>query len=102
MISSASAKQLKDYLESLPPDTENKLSDLFESDSDLGVKHLVELAAAQGIQVTSDDVNAFLEQLPDPETTISLDQFKTLKQSISPEIEQEITGLILTDYDSGV
>jgi len=25
-----------------------------------------------------------------------------LKQSISPEIEQEITGLILTDYDSGV
>ena len=25
-----------------------------------------------------------------------------MKQSISPEIEQEITGLILTDYDSGV
>ena len=35
-------------------------------------------------------------------TSVSLDQFKTLKQSISPEIEQEITGLILTDYDSGV
>ena len=102
MISSASAKQLKDYLESLPPDTENQLSDLFERDSDLGVKRLVELAAQQDIQVTTDDVNTFLDQLPDPETTVSLDQFKTLKQSISPEIEQEITGLILTDYDSGV
>ena len=102
MISSASAKQLKEFLESLPPDTENQLSDLFESDSDLGVKRLVELAAQQGIQVTPDDVNAFLDQVPDPETTVSLDQFKTLKQSISPEIEQEITGLILTDYDSGV
>ena len=52
--------------------------------------------------MTTDDVNAFLDQVPDPETTVSLDQFKTLKQSISPEIEQEITGLILTDYDSGV
>ena len=52
--------------------------------------------------MTSDDVNAFLDQVPDPEITVSLDQFKTLKQSISPEIEQEITGLILTDYDSGV
>ena len=102
MISSASAKQLKDYLESLPPDTENQLSDLFESDSDLGVKRLVELAAQQDIQVTTDDVNSFLDQLPDPETSVSLDQFKTLKQSISPEIEQEITGLVLTDYDSGV
>ena len=102
MISSASVKQLKEYLESLPTDTENQLSDLFESDSDLGVKRLVELAAQQGIQVTTDDVNAFLDQLPDPEITVSLDQFKTLKQSISPEIEQEITGLILTDYDSGV
>ena len=102
MISSASAKQLKDYLESLPPDTENQLSDLFERDSDLGVKRLVELAAQQDIQVTTDDVNTFLDQLPDPETSVSLDQFKTLKQSISPEIEQEITGLVLTDYDSGV
>ena len=75
---------------------------MFDSDEDLAVTRVVELAAAQGMQVTSDDVNAFLEQLPDPETTVSLDQFKTLKQSISPEIEQEITGLILTDYDSGV
>ena len=75
---------------------------MFDSDADLAINRVVELAAAQGMQVTSDDVNAFLEQLPDPETTVSLDQFKTLKQSISPEIEQEITGLILTDYDSGV
>ena len=90
MISSASAKQLKDYLESLPPDTENKLSDLFESDSDLGVKRLVELAAQQGIQVTTDDVNAFLDQVPDPETTVSLDHFKTLKQSSRQRLSKRL------------
>ena len=86
MISSASAKQLKDYLESLPPDTENQLSDLFESDSDLGVKHLVELAAAQGIQVTSDDVNAFLDQLSDPEKTYSRLQGGQRDNSSGPDV----------------
>jgi len=95
-------QHLKELFESLTPDQDEELADLFDSDEDLAVTRVVELAAAQGMQVTSDDVNAFLEQLLDPETTVSLDQFKTLKQSISPEIEQEITGLILTDYDSGV
>ena len=95
-------QHLKELFESLTPDQDEELADLFDSDEDLAVTRVVELAAAQGMQVTSDDVNAFLEQLPDPETSVSLDQFKTLKQSISPEIEQEITGLILTDYDSGV
>ena len=95
-------QHLKELFESLTPDQDEELADLFDSDEDLAVTRVVELAAAQGMQVTSDDVNAFLEQLPDPETTVSLDQFKTLKQSISPEIEQEITGLILTDYDAGI
>ena len=95
-------QHLKELFESLTPDQDEELADLFDSDEDLAVTRVVELAAAQGMQVTSDDVNAFLEQLPDPETSVSLDQFKTLKQSISPEVEQEITGLILTDYDSGV
>ena len=95
-------QHLKELFESLTPDQDEELADLFDSDEDLAVTRVVELAAAQGMQVTSDDVNAFLEQLPDPETSVSLDQFKTLKQSISPEIEQEITGLVLTDYDSGV
>ena len=95
-------QHLKELFESLTPDQDEELADLFDSDADLAITRVVELAAAQGMQVTSDDVNAFLEQLPDPETTVSLDQFKTLKQSISPEIEQEITGLILTDYDAGI
>ena len=95
-------QHLKELFESLTPDQDEELADLFDSDADLAITRVVELAAAQAMQVTSDDVNGFLEQLPDPETTVSLDQFKTLKQSISPEIEQEITGLILTDYDSGV
>ena len=95
-------QHLKELFESLTPDQDEELADLFDSDADLAITRVVELAAAQGMQMTSDDVNAFLEQLPDPETTVSFDQFKALKQSISPEIEQEITGLILTDYDSGV
>ena len=95
-------QQLKELFEALTPEQDEELADLFDSDAGLAINRVVELAAEQGIQVTTDDVNAFLDQLPDPETSVSLDQFKTLKQSISPEIEQEITGLILTDYDSGV
>ena len=93
---------MKDCFESLTPEIEKELAELFDSNPDQGVNRMVELAAGQGIQATIDDVNEFLSQLPDFETTVSLDQFKELRQSISPEIEQEITGLILTDYDSGV
>ena len=91
-------QQLKELFEALTPEQDEELADLFDSDAGLAINRVVELAAEQGIQVTTDDVNAFLAQLPDPETSVSLDQFKTLKQSISPEIEQEITSPVTDDY----
>ena len=98
----SSTQQLKDCFDSLTPEIEKELAELFDSNPDQGVNRMVELATGQGIQATIDDVNEFLSQLPDFETTVSLDQFKELRQSLTPEIEQEITGLIMTDYDAGV
>ena len=102
MSMTSSTQQLKDCFDSLTPEIEKELAELFDSNPDQGVNRMVELAAGQGIQATIDDVNEFLSQLPDFETTVSLDQFKELRQSLTPEIEQEITGLIMTDYDAGV
>ena len=102
MSMTSSTQQLKDCFDSLTPEIEKELAELFDSNPDQGVHRMVELAAGQGIQATIDDVNEFLSQLPDFETTVSLDQFKELRQSLTPEIEQEITGLIMTDYDAGV
>ena len=98
----SSTQQLKDCFDSLTPEIEKELAELFDSNPDQGVNRMVELATGQGIQATIDDVNEFLSQLPDFETTVSLDQFKELRQSLTPEIEQQITGLIMTDYDAGV
>ena len=102
MSMTSSTQQLKDCFDSLTPEIEKELAELFDSNPGQGVNRMVELAAGQGIQATIDDVNEFLSQLPDFETTVSLDQFKELRQSLTPEIEQEITGLIMTDYDAGV
>ena len=102
MSMTSSTQQLKDCFDSLTPEIEKELAELFDSNPDQGVNRMVELAAGQGIQATIDDVNEFLSQLPDFETTVSLDQFKELRQSLTPEIEQQITGLIMTDYDAGV
>ena len=102
MSMTSSTQQLKDCFDSLTPEIEKELAELFDSNPDQGVNRMVELATGQGIQATIDDVNEFLSQLPDFETTVSLDQFKELRQSLTPEIEQEITGLIMTDYDAGV
>ena len=52
---------LKELFEALTPEQDEDLADLFDSDADLAINRVVELAAAQGMQVTSDDVNAFLE-----------------------------------------
>ena len=102
MSMTSSTQQLKDCFDSLTPEIEKELAELFDSNPDQGVNRMVELATGQGIQATIDDVNEFLSQLPDFETTVSLDQFKELRQSLTPEIEQQITGLIMTDYDAGV
>ena len=102
MSMTSSTQQLKDCFDSLSPEIEKELAELFDSNPDQGVNRMVELATGQGIQATIDDVNEFLSQLPDFETTVSLDQFKELRQSLTPEIEQQITGLIMTDYDAGV
>ena len=102
MSMTSSTQQLKDCFDSLTPEIEKELAELFDSNPDQGVNRMVEIATGQGIQATIDDVNEFLSQLPDFETTVSLDQFKELRQSLTPEIEQQITGLIMTDYDAGV
>ena len=102
MSMTSSTQQLKDCFDSLTPEIEKELAELFDSNPDQGVNRMVELATGQGIPATIDDVNEFLSQLPDFETTVSLDQFKELRQSLTPEIEQQITGLIMTDYDAGV
>ena len=97
----SSVEQLQGLFGSLTPEVDEELEGLFNDNPDLGIKRLAELAAQKGIQASTDEIQEFLSQLPDPETTVSLDQFKSLRQSITPEVEQEITTLIMTDYDAG-
>ena len=97
----SSVEQLQELFGSLTPEVDEELEGLFDDNPDLGVKRLAELAAQKDIQASTDEIQEFLSQLPDPETTVSLDQFKSLRQSITPEVEQEITTLIMTDYDAG-
>jgi len=100
MTPSPIVQKLKEYFESLTPEKDQELSDLFDEDPELGANRMIELAAQNGIKATIDDVDEYLDQLPEPETTISLDQFKKLQQSVSPEITREIASLISTDYDA--
>ena len=97
----SSVEQLQELFGSLTPEVDEELECLFNDNPDLAVKRLAELAAQKGIQASTDEIQEFLSQLPDPETTVSLDQFKSLRQSITPEVEQQITTLIMTDYEAG-
>lgn len=98
----ASTEQLSGLLESLNSETTDELAELFEKDHDEWVNQVIELASKQNISATTEDIESFLDQLPDPETSVTIEQFEELRKSITPEIEKEITSLIMSDYDSGV
>ena len=52
---------------SVPAETQTELYSLFTSDPDAARQRMVELAAAQGVTVTVDQVREFLKQLDDEE-----------------------------------
>lgn len=98
----ASTQQLIDLQESLDTETQEELTELFEKDHDSAVKSLIDLAAKQDIKTTKEEIDEYLSQIPEEQTSISIEQFESLRKELTPEVEQEITALIMTDYDAGV
>ena len=52
---------------SVPPEIQQELYGLMSSNPDAALSRMVELAAAQGVTLTSDEVRGFLSQMDDDE-----------------------------------
>ena len=52
---------------SVPAETQTELLTLFHSDSDAARRRMVELAAEQGMTLTTEEVRGFLRQMDDEE-----------------------------------
>ena len=98
----ASIQQLSDLQDSLDPEIQQELAELFEKDLDAGVKSLIDLAAKQDVETTKEEIEEYLDKLPEEQTSITVEKFESLRKELTTEVEQEITALIMTDYDAGV
>ena len=52
---------------SVPPEVQQELFGLMSSNPDAALSRMVEMAAAQGVTLTTDEVQAFLAQMDDDE-----------------------------------
>ena len=92
-----------ELFESLSAEQEEKFSGLTEAEKyDEAIDLILGAAAEKGIETSAEQIIDFLGSEPAEEPAISLDQFKELRASISPEMEQEVKALMLADADAGL
>ena len=92
-----------ELFDSLSAEQEEKFSGLTEAEKyDEAIEFILGAAAEKGIEASADQVIDFLGSEPEEEPAISVDQFKELRASISPEMEQEVKALMLSDADAGL
>ena len=60
-------EQFKQIRETVPPEIQSELFKLMTSDPDVALHRMVQLAADQGLCVTSEEVRGFLEKIDDDE-----------------------------------
>ena len=88
---------------SLSAEQEEKISGLAEAEKyDEAIEFILGAAAEKGIKTSAEQIIDFLGSESEEEPVISVDQFKELRASISPEMEQEVKALMLSDADAGL
>ena len=92
-----------ELFDSLSAEQEEKFSGLAEAEKfDEAIELILGAAAEKGIETSAEQIIDFLRSEPEEEPAISVDQFKELRASISPEMEQEVKALMLSDADAGL
>ena len=92
-----------ELFDSLSAEQEEKFSGLTEAEKyDEAIELILGAAAEKGIETSAEQIIDFLGSEPEEEPAISVDQFKELRASISPETEQEVKALMLSDADAGL
>ena len=92
-----------ELFDSLSAEQEEKFSGLAEAEKfDEAIELILGAAAEKGIETSAEQIIDFLGSEPEEEPAISVDQFKELRASISPEMEQEVKALMLSDADAGL
>ena len=92
-----------ELFDSLSAEQEEKFSGLTEAEKyDEAIELILGAAAEKGIETSAEQIIDFLSSEPEEEPAISVDQFKELRASISPEMEQEVKALMLSDADAGL
>ena len=94
---------IAELFESLSAEQEEKFSGLTEAEKyDEAIELILGAAAEKGIETSAEQIIDFLGSESEEEPAISVDQFKELRASISPEMEQEVKVLMLSDADAGL
>ena len=92
-----------ELFDSLSAEQEEKFSGLAEAEKyHEAIELILGAAAEKGIETSAEQIIDFLGSEPEEEPAISVDQFKELRASISPEMEQEVKALMLSDADAGL
>ena len=92
-----------ELFDSLSAEQEEKFSGLTEAEKyDEAIELILGAAAEKGIETSAEQIIDFLGSESEKEPAISVDQFKELRASISPEMEQEVKALMLSDADAGL
>ena len=92
-----------ELFDSLSTEQEEKFSGLAEAEKyDEAIELILGAAAEKGIETSAEQIIDFLGSEPEEEPAISVDQFKDIRASISPEMEQEVKALMLSDADAGL
>ena len=92
-----------ELFDSLSTEQEERFSSLAEAEKyDEAIEFILGAAAEKGIETSAEQIIDFLSSEPEEEPAISVDQFKELRASISPEMEQEVKALMLSDADAGL
>ena len=92
-----------ELFDSLSAEQEEKFSGLVEAEKyDEAIELILGAAAEKGVETSAEQIIDFLGSESEEEPAISVDQFKELRASISPEMEQEVKALMLSDADAGL
>ena len=92
-----------ELFDSLSTEQEERFSSLAEAEKyDEAIEFILGAAAEKGIETSAEQIIDFLSSESEEEPAISVDQFKELRASISPEMEQEVKALMLSDADAGL
>ena len=94
---------IAELFDSLSAEQEEKFSGLTEAEKyDEAIEFVLGAAAEKGIEASAEQIIDFLSSESEEQPAISVDQFKELRASISPEMEQEVKVLMLSDADAGL